>query len=221
MLCLDKSECKALYKDAKVIELLATMDELDYTFPDLLEDMEKMKQVANTISDRISTNKEEIEIFASVFCYLKFYPEGSRVCFVMKDSVNPSSISVTSLDELIGITREYTVTDFGIFSDDGLRQFQLKQFKETLDTNTLFKFLDKKLKKYGYDLGATNLLVVIQSPEGDIGNVSFDELSIRLKKLPIKSKSDVLISYNENNETLVINTVHPTLGTTKISIKSS
>lgn len=221
MICLEREECEALYKDAKVKELLNATHDAGYTLFDLAQDKTKMEEIANEVSSRISTNKEEIEIFASVFCYLQFYPEGSRVCFVLEDSLNPSDLKVSSLDDLIGITKEYSITDFGIFSDDGLRQFQLKQFKGDLDTETLFSYIDGKLKKYGYDLGDANLLVVLQSSNDDMNNLSFKDLSEQLSQLELKSESHILISYNEDNKTNVINTVYPSLGTTRVPIKWS
>lgn len=221
MVCLSKEKCESLYKDAKVEELLRATSEAGYSLFDLAQDTEKMEQIASDVSSKVITNKEEIEIFASVFCYLRFYPEDSKVCFVLKDSITPEKISIKSLDSLVEITKEYSITDFGIFSDDGLRQFQLKQFKGQVDTDTLFSFIDKVLKKYGYDLGDANLLIILQSSDGDMSRLSFKDLSERVQQLDIKSESHVLISYNEANKTNVINTVYPSLGTTRVPIRWS
>lgn len=218
MICIEKEESQLLYKDMKSSELIKALMERGYNLIDLIEDKSKVQEILTEVHSKISNNKEELEIFASVFCYLEFYPPGSKVCFVLKDSINPSSLSVKSFSDLIKVIKEYTITDFGIFSEDGLREFQLKQFKGEPTTNELFKYINKVLKKYGYNLGSTNLLLVLQSEDSDLSGIDFQKLNDCLRGLEIQSKSDILVSYNEENKVNVINTVYPSLGTSRVPI---
>jgi hypothetical protein len=45
----------------------------------------------------------------------------------------------------------------------------------------------------------------------------FQDLHERIKKLELKGAGHVLVSYNEENKFDVMNTVYPTLGTTRVA----
>ena len=215
MLCLEKEEFENMYKEARYNDLFIFLESKGYSVDDLKKDPKKMEEVASSVSAELLKGKDEVEIFAALFEYSDVYGSDSMVCFVMKDTIDPRKKSVATLEELKDSIREDSLTDFSIMSDDGLRQFQLKQYKGKATTVDLFAFIVEKVTHYGKDLGNVNLLIVIQSPDSDIGDIDFEELHERIKSIGLKSESDILISYNEENKFDVINSVYPTLGTNR------
>lgn len=213
MLCISRAEFENIYRQAKREELLAAIVDKGYSFEDMKADKAKMQEVAESVQADLMKNKDEIEIFVAQFGLLGMYPKDSDLCFVLKDIVDPRKTPVTSLKTLKSSIKEGSITDFGVMSDDGLRQFQLKQYKGKLNTDDLFAFIESKINHYGKDLGSTNLLILLQSEGGDISNVDFEELNKRIQGIGIKSDIEVLVSYNENNTHNVINVVYPKLGT--------
>jgi hypothetical protein len=189
-----------------------------YTSVELKNDHEKMREIAKQASSQILKRKDEVEIFMALFGHLEFYQKGSKICFVLKNNVDPRKVKITTLKDLKDCIKEDQITDFAIFSNDGLRQFQLKQYRGTLDTENLFQFIQGKVSHYAKDLGETNLLVILQSKEADLKNVDFEELCRKLNNMGIRSETEILISYNENNEFNVTNRVYPSLGTCRIPI---
>jgi len=213
MLCISRVEFEGIYKQAKQKELFAAIIEKGYSFEELKADMGKMQEVVDSVRAELIKNKEEIEIFVALFGHLGMYPKGSKVCFILKDAIDPRKTPISTLDDVKSSVKEGSITDFGIMSDDGLRQFQLKQYRNKLTTDDLFAFIEKKLNHYGKDLGNTNLLVLLQSEGGDVGDIDFEELNKRIIGTGIKSEMEVLVSYNEENKFDVINVVYPTSGT--------
>ena len=213
MLCISRAEFEEMYKQAKQEELLEAIITKGYSFEELQADKTKMQEIVDSVNVELIKNKDEIEIFVALFGHLGMYPKDSDVCFVLKDTIDPRKTPVKTLEDLKSSIKEGSITDFGIMSDDGLRQFQLKQYKGKLNTDDLFAFIEKKINHYGKDLGCTNLLVLLQSEGGDINDIDFEELNKRIIGIGIKSDVEVLISYNEENKFDVINVIYPTLGT--------
>lgn len=220
MICFTEVELEGLYKTAKKDELEKEIADGGYEPVEMMLDPVKPHQIVDTVAKRGLANKEDVEIFAVLFSYLEFYPEGSKICFVLKDSFDPRKTPITTYKGLKAALKEYELTDFAIYSPDGLRQFQLKRFRNELTTENFLAFIQEKVAHYGNDMSGTNLLVLIQASEGsDIGVVDFDALHESLKKSGFKTEDHILVSYNEMNEVNVINTVYPTLGTTRIPRK--
>lgn len=215
MVCLTKDEFTAMYKGAKQAELFAEIVKMGYSLEEIRADKAKMQKVVDAVHSNRANDKEEIELFVALFSQLEHYPEGSHVCLILKDGLDPRKETPTTFDELKAALKENEITDFGIMSDDGLRQFQLKQYRGPLTTDDLFSFIESKVRHYGNNLGETNLLVVLQSPEADLGNVDFDDMCTRLNKIGIKSGSEILLSFNEENKYDVIVRVFPEVGHTK------
>lgn len=204
-----------MYKQAKREEILTAVFDAGYSLEELKANKERMLEIVDSVQGEMIKNKEEIEIFVALFGHLGMYSPESKVCFILKDVVDPRKMPIRTLNELKASIKEGSITDFGIMSDDGLRQFQLKQYKEGLNTDDLFAFIEKKLNHYGKDLGSTNLLILLQTEGGDIGEIDFEELNRRVIGIGIKSDVEVLVSYNEENKFDVINVVYPTLGTSR------
>ena len=213
MICIDTEELKSMFETKKKEELSEEILRRGLTSDQLKADRALMEEVAETVQVKMNNNKEDIELFVVSYCLSNMYSESGQICFPLKDSVNPKDMTTATLDELKESIKEGHSTDFGIMLSDGFRQFQLKQYKEKLDTDTLFSFIEKKVKHYGGDLGDTNLLVLLQSEDGLIDNVDFKDLVKRITDIDIKSDSEILIYYNEANKVDVINRVYPKLST--------
>ena len=175
-----------------------------------------MKQLSEMQS--LINYKEDAEIFMAAYLILNFYPGTNKICFLMKDGFNPKKDSIDTLDKLKKHLKEYSLADFGLLSGDGLRSFQLKAYREPCNDKEFIKFIEKKLKHYAYNIGTTNLLIVLQS-EGDIEEDFFENIHKRLLELKLKGTGSILITYNEENKFDVMNTVYPTLTTTRIPYK--
>jgi len=215
MVCLTKEEFMAMYRGAKQAELFAEIVQMGYSIEELQADKAKMQKIVDTVHANHANDKEEIELFVALFSQLEHYPEGGRVCLILKDGVDPNKTPISTFNELKSNLKENEITDFGIMSDDGLRQFQLKQYRGDLTTDAMFDFIQKKLRHYGNNLGDTNMLLVLQSPDGDLKEVDFDELCAKLNQIGIKSESEILVSFNEENKFDVIVRVFPKVAATR------
>lgn len=105
--------------------------------------------------------------------------------------------------------------DFAIFNKDGLRQFQLKQYKDSLETEKVTEFIKEKLEGYG-DLEQINLLVVLQGHDNDgsqivSANIDFELVHNALKFGKFKTKAKVLVAMNDRNKAIAITQVFPDL----------
>lgn len=209
MVCLGRIEFEQMFKQAKEEELLKMMLAKGYSFQEMQADSAKVHEVVDSVNAEMLKDKDEVELFIALFCHLGAYPDGSDVCFALKDDVDPRKKKINTLDELKSSIKESSPTDFAIMSDDGLRQFQLKRYRGNLTTADLFEFIEKKINHYGKDLGSSNLLVLLQPEEGSEGDIDWDELNTRIKTIGIKSDIQVVISFNEKNEYDVIISVYP------------
>lgn len=219
MICLDKGELARLYKDAKDTELVSEVSKKCYTIEELKDDNQKIHEIVDAVVNKGLRDKDEVEIFAALFCYLEFYIEGSKICFVLKDSFDLSKNAINSLQNLKNAIKENELTDFGILSNNELRQFQLKRYKDKLTVQEILDFIKKKIKHYANNLGDINLLIVLQSSDSAIPNNFFHEVHEKLKELKLEFGGQILISYNENMQFSVINQVYPMLKTTRIPFR--
>ncbi len=115
---------------------------------------------------------------------------------------------------------EKTLTDFAVLSN-GLRQFQLKRYTGKLETDLFLNFLKKKLKDYGNQLNDVNLLIILQGEqksvltEPPVMMIDFEALYNEIKKMNLTFKAQILISYNENNQHIILNQIYPELKSMK------
>lgn len=216
IVCFAKEELQNIFEIAKKTELSEEIIKQKTSLENLREDYGKMKNLADIISAKTSNDRDDHEIFASIFVFVDFYEKGSGICFEVKNNFNPSRDKISTLQDLNDIRND--PPDFIIKSNDGVREFELKRYRDDLTTEGVFNFIEKKIKHYG-NLGDMNILLILQSAANDISNVNFQKLSAELKSLGLKSKGQVLISYNENNKDMVINQVFPDLTTTRIPFK--
>lgn len=211
-----KSELSRLFEVAKKSELIGETIKQGLSFDDLRSDYSKMEKLANFVGERGAQDRDEHEIFASLFVFLDFYEAGSEACFRLQDDFNPGKERIASLQDLNKFRAD--PPDFIIKSKGGFRQFELKRYRDGLNTEEIFSFIKKKVAHYGNDLGDMNLLLALQSSAYDVSTINFHELNARLKSLSLKFQGQILISYNENNKEMVINQIHPKLTTSRIPI---
>lgn len=170
-----------------------------------------MEEIVDKV--KLVNNKEEKEIFLALYSFPKFYSNECKICFLLNEGVDPKEID--SIDKLRISLKEDDLTDFLLWHDAGISSFQLKAYMGKIDAGEVFEYLKKKLLHYGNDLGETNLLINLQSG-GDIPEGFFQDLHERFKTITLKGTGHILISYNEEDKFDVINTVYPTLGTTRV-----
>jgi len=217
IVCYTKDELKNIFEISKKIELVDEMEKQGISMQSLASDPNKMKTLAGNISEKTLKDTNDHEIFASVFVFVDFYGSGSEICFELKDSFNKDKDKIITLGDLNNFRSD--PPDFIIKSSDGFREFELKRYRKGLNTDEIFQEVKKRIEHYQNGLGNTSLLFVLQSPEGDISKVNFEELNLRIKALNPKFRGQVLISYNEANREMVINQVLPNLTTTRIPVQ--
>lgn len=220
MVCISPAEYESVYREQRGFDLIKEIIKSGVTLEEL-KDNEKKQEIVNGLG--VPKDKESIEFFVAFFLLAKFYESNSEVCFYLKDSVKARDIE--SFDDFKLDIKENSIDDFGILSGETmekrrLRKFQLKQYRGVPKTKNLFDFFVKVLKKYGYDMGTTNILVVLQ---GD--NTAFQEMDIdfkyiseELQKLTLKGDFSILLMYNDNNKEHKMITLYPSLGSSTISL---
>lgn len=214
-ICFSRKELYRLYRNEKEPELLDKVKKEGFTLTELKSKRTEMERLAQEFADKNAHDRDEHEVFAALFDVVRFYPEESKICFEMKYGFDPKRDIVSSLTDL-NTHREGAASDFIIGSKDGFRFFQLKRYRDALETDQLLAFISKTLGRYGNDLGDTNLLIILQSAGPDLSGVDFKILHERLNHMSLKFGGWIMISYNENNKFSVMNHVYPDLATTRI-----
>lgn len=210
MFCFSLQEIRNIFEAEKLNQIGKRVKNGELSVEDLF-DRKKIDEIASEMSAGIGRRKEETEIFCAAYLLEEFHDGDPHICFMMKDSFDPNKNNIDSFEILKRNVKEDDLTDFLFFNGEDARAMQLKQYKEELNTNDFFKFIREKIRHYGNDLGQVNMLVLIQSPNGDIGNLDFDELNKRLIQEGLTFKGEILLSYNLKNESRVISRVYPSV----------
>ena len=229
MICFSIMELKQLLKADYLNKAFSEMRKKEYFFEDLKEDKDKMVEVANDVTSKNIKNKEDVEIFMAIMSCVEFYDKNSKICFVLKNNFNINKSIIQNLSDLKDAVEESTLIDFAIWSDGGMRQFQLKQYRGDLKTDKLCNFLKEKLQQYGNDLGDVNFLVMLQGENGgkiiswedyqmEFQDIDYYKINKNLVNLNLKFLGQILIKYNEANKFNVINQVYPEVKTTRKAI---
>jgi len=210
MICFDVNEIIGIFKVTKQKEISEICEEKNIDKRELLNNKQKMELIVNEIVEKSKRKKEDIEVFIAIDDCLTWYSDvDKKVCFVLKSGIQGDKLNIEDLDDLKKVVEESTLTDFAIWSN-GLRKFQLKQYKEDLTTDYFFEKIKETLYKYGNDLGQTNLLFVLQSDDKKVKmDINFNDLNKKLIELKIKNIGEILVQYNQNNNFIVINRIYP------------
>ena len=217
MVCFDAKELEVIYE--------ATMKELlnkeifkavlsGHSYDDIKQNKEMKSKIADSVITVGLKDKSNIEFFIALdTCFSVYQGNDRKICFVLKDSIPPET-KPANLEKLKKIIKEDTLTDFAIWSEGNLRQFQLKQYKGELKTEAFFDFIKIKLKSYGNNLGNVNLLLILQG-SGDnifgVNEINFKELHRQIGELKLNFSGEILVTYNEQNKFNIINQVYPAL----------
>ena len=193
------------------------MGKKGYSSFDLVTDRTKLENVADAVSTKRLKQKEDVEIFIALSSCLAFFGKNnSKIGFPLVDSFNPKKDIVKTLEELKAVSKEYHLTDFAIFYNDGKKQniceFQLKQYKQKITTEKLLEEMKKKIGKYGGKLGTTNIIFNLQGngPPFSKYDIDFVEIHNGVKSI-INSETTghVYIKYNEQNTHATMIEVYP------------
>lgn len=219
MICYDKADLERLFLAPSNLQLIEEINKNGYTFNELEKDLwgdrSKMQQIIDSVN--IVNDKEEEEIFKAIYIFHEFYPN-SKICFYLKDGIIPKQIKqINSLEKLKKSLKENDIRDIAILTDEGLIDFQLTSLRESSSVENIVNSIIKKLRRYGNNLGSTNLLLTLQKG-GIMEEDLFEKIYSNLINQDIEGIGHILIAYNENNEFSVINTVYPILGTKRIEI---
>jgi len=212
MICFDSADLKQLFEAPSRKELARETAKSGYSGKEFLQDRSKIQKIVDAV--KIVKDNEDVEIFVALYAFLKFYP-AAKICFILKDAIDPKREIIDSIEKLKSSLKQNDLTDFGFMTKDGVRAFQLKTYRGKTASDELFGFIKEKLLHYANNIGEVNLLILLQS-EGNIEGSFFQNIHESLTKLSIKGSGHILISYNEGNKFDVINSVYPTLGTTRI-----
>ena len=215
MICFTPKEIVGLFRITKQQEINTFCTEMVITKTDLA-DKQIMNGVVDKMVEKSKQNKEDVEFFIAIDACLTWYNDvDKKVCFDLKRNIQANTLEIADLNDLKKVVEENTLTDFAIWSH-GLRKFQLKQYKDELKTEPFFNKIRETLKKYGNDLGQTNLFFILQSddavPKMDI---DFRGLNQKLKELDIKNIGHIIVQYNQEGKFIVINQVYPEIKSTK------
>lgn len=132
IVCFNEIELDSLYKQEKLSEILQEMRRQNTSFDDLKNDEQKMLDISTVISENASKNKEEHEIFSAFYIFLGFYKKDSQVCFELKHKFDLKK-SINNLADLKRAAEESTLNDFIIKSENELRLFQLKRYRDEVN----------------------------------------------------------------------------------------
>jgi len=222
MLCIDVKDLKKMFEDYQYSLLIEKILENKYSIQDVRNHMGKMQEITDVVVKDGLKSKENIEIFIALDLCLTFFSENDKICFNLKRNIKQNKLVINNIQGLLDVIEECTLTDFAIISKDGLRQFQLKQYREELKTEIFMNRLEKTLHKYGNGkvLDNINLIFVLQGEkkkdvEISFNYIDFHEINLRVSRLSLSFNGEILIMYNEGNKYSVINRVYPKLSTSR------
>lgn len=196
-------------------DIVTELDEQNIVQMDL-NSTTAIDSITNTLVNRNAKSTDCFELFyATVLAEEVFGSEDVLVCFELKQNISSKDIKNVGYSNLVDLLRKDTSLDFAICKNGNLVQFQLKQYKGSLETGAVADFIEQKVKNYGR-LGNVNLLVVLQGDDNDgsqviVTDINYCEIHQRLKNCRFETNAEVLIHVNDRNKDHVLTQVHPGL----------
>ncbi len=218
ILCFTKEELHRIFKVSKIGELLQEMVRRGTSFDDLRGNSALMHEITDTVGIRGAADRDEHEVFAALFSFSRFYDPNCEICFEVNRNFDPKNPQITDLADLNRYRQGINTSDFMIRCKDGLRKFELKRYRGTMDAENIFEFIREKIAHYANKLGDTNLLIQLQPIPYTAAHIEFREIHDRLQALDFDSQGEILISFNQNNETHVLVQVYPGISKHEIPI---
>jgi len=218
IICLSKKELYTLFEASQKSKLFREIYQRGLSLGGLSKDPKKLKEISDKTGLAVAEDRDEHEIFASLFIFSDFY-ENSDICFEL-DRFDSDKDRIAILEDLIKFRKGNSDSDFIIKSGKDFRKFQLKRYRGGNNTKELVDFIKNKVEHYGYNLGDTNLLIVPQNftPYTE-GKFEFKKVFEEITAMNLKFRGEILISYNDSNKNISIVRVYPELAITKIPIK--
>lgn len=210
LLCFTINEMKELFRGEKLRQFDERVRKGEFNVSDLY-DRKNMEDIVSKMSKSISKSKEEVEIFCAIYLLEAFHTGDAHICFLMKDSFDPKKEERIEFDSLKKNVKENSLIDFLFFSGSESRAIQFKQYKGKANHDDLFAFIKKKITHYGGNLGQVNLLILLQSKNGEINDLNFELLNKRLLDDGLTFEGEILLSYNLQDEKSVITRIYPTV----------
>lgn len=222
LICYDKEDLKNIFEKQKRENLEREIFLSGYTNEELNHSKEKQEEIINKIMP-IVKDKEDIEFFHALYVFSKFYPEKAKICFRLKENFNLKIEKIDSIDKLKLALKEYDLTDFSFLfkkednnEECNLVNFQLKCYRGEGSLEKFTSFIKSKLLHYGNNIGNVNLLFTMGSENFIIKDNFFHKIYDDLKEIDIKGEGQIIISYNESNKFIVVNSVYPQLSTKRL-----
>lgn len=154
-----------------------------------------------------TANSRDYEYYVAFFDLFELFEEDCNFCFNLKSSFNKSKDKIITLEAL----RKYTddPPDIIVEKEGAYYEFELKRYRDALDTKDFENFVHEKLlKKY---LAKRNYLVLIQSEsDNEIDPIVFENVHQSIKESG-KDLGRIAFSFNAMNEKQIIVTVWPEL----------
>ena len=219
MIFLSPLELGGLWRTSMLKECQIEMDKKGYSPFDVVVDPTKLEEVTDAAVDKRLKQKEDVEIFFSLSSCLAFFgKENSKIGFPLTDSFNPKKTLVQTLEDLKAASKEYHLTDFAIFYNDGQKnnicEFQLKQYRREVTTEKLLEEMKKKIKEYGGNLGTTNIIFNLRGngPPFSKYDIDFEKIHNEIKEVVRpETTGHVYLKYNNQNIYAVMVEVYPKL----------
>ena len=219
ILCFSKRELRGIYKVSKIPELLQEMTRRGVSFDDLRENPALMQEIANIVGGRGAVDRDEHEVFAALFSFSRFYGPNCEVCFEVNRNFSPEITTITTLADLSRYRQGVNTSDFMIRGNDGFRKFELKRYRGIMDAQNIFEFIRAKVAHYANNLGNTNLLIQLQPIPYSASRIEFHEIHERFQSLGFGFEGEILISFNQNNESHILVQVYPGISKNEIPIE--
>jgi len=221
IICFTAYELSELYKKDKKEKLSKALKEKNYSWKELNSNYKKKNEVVHSSIKKDLKCKEQIEILSALNSCIVFYGEDSEVCFPLEDSYSLEKNPIRDILNLKKFTKQDSLIDFSIISSSRIYNFQFKQYKGKLGTKDLFKFIEKKLKRYGNKIKNVNLLIIIQGPVSiDLPklNINFKKIREKLNLKGLDFSSSILVRFNERNKFDHLIEIYPSDSEIKIPI---
>ena len=214
MICFDLQELKNIFELSPKKIMLEEIIKNKFSFEDTF-DKSKKEKIFSTV--KIINDKEDYEIFTALYILSDFY-NNSKICFIHNNKFNPIKDQIKSIVELKKYIEDDNIVDFALMDKKFTRSFQLKKYIGLGKVKDVVHYIKTKVIHYGNDIGNTNFLVTLNMGGAIEEDHFFQKIHNELKLLRIKGTGHILLMYNEENKFMLIKTIFPEIGTTKIPL---
>jgi len=171
------------------------------------------KKVSDFIKElsRQSINSKDYEFYTGILDLYEFFEKNCKLCFYLKNSFNPRTDQITSIDEIYCYRDD--PPDIIVRHKGSFYEFELKRYRNEFNLDKLSNFLKKKIIQH-YS-GKQNFLVILQlKPHSNIDLDIFRQLHEVLKCE--KNQPGIIgFSFNKDNKEIILIRILPELNISK------